>query len=317
MLVRGWQGSEEEQARLRREEQMAANILLKPGRMLIPTRGGVASQYAADIVGRAFPEEMATTLLVVAASEGEIPDTTAVREALRRRSVERVDHTGDPTKSLITESMLGFDLVVSGIASAGRPAPGTIVGPVATAALMKSSLPVVLVRPPTGLAETATDATEAVRIRPLRRILLPVSASRHARAATELAMSLAIQSGAELLLLHVSSSAESGPMRRILRTTLRSYERTVGSFADPVGDRLMGQIEKAAETEGVECQRLMIAHGSRAEAIMDAARERTCDLVVLGAQVQDAGGTPYIGQTAETVVMDAPMTVTVIAFPPA
>jgi Kef-type K+ transport system membrane component KefB len=317
MLVRGWQGSEEEQARLRREEQMAANILLKPGRMLIPTRGGVASQYAADIVGRAFPEEMATTLLVVAASEGEIPDTTAVREALRRRSIERVDHTGDPTKSLITESMLGFDLVVSGIASGGRPAPGTIVGPVATAALMKSSLPVVLVRPPTGLAETATDATEAVRIRPLRRILLPVSASRHARAATELAMSLAIQSGAELLLLHVSSSAESGPMRRILRTTLRSYERTVGSFADPVGDRLMGQIEKAAEIEGVECQRLMIAHGSRAEAIVDAARERTCDLVVLGAQVQDAGGTPYIGQTAETVVMDAPMTVTVIAFPPA
>jgi nucleotide-binding universal stress UspA family protein len=79
----------------------------------------------------------------------------------------------------------------------------------------------------------------------------------------------------------------------------------------------MGQIEKEAETEGVECQRLMIAHGSRAEAIVDAARERTCDLVVLGAQVQDAGGTPYIGQTAETVIMDAPMTVAVIAFPPA
>lgn len=321
ILVKGWEGNPEEQARLRREEQMAANILLKPGRMLLPTRGGIASQYAADIVGRAFPEEMATTLLVVAESAAEIPDTTAVREALRRRSIERVDHAGDPTQSLVTESMLGFDLVVSGIASRGRPAPGTLVGPVATAALMRSALPVLLVRPPTGLAEQMLDSTAAVRIRPLRRILLPVSASRHARAATEMALSLAIQSGAELLLVHVSGNGESGPVRRILRTTWRSYERTVGSFADPAGDpvgeRLIDGIEREAAAEGVDTQRLMVTHGVRGEAIVAAARDGVCDLVILGAQVQDAAGEPYIGQTAETVLIEAPMTVAVVALPPA
>jgi nucleotide-binding universal stress UspA family protein len=219
---------------------------------------------------------MATTLLVVAESEAEIPDTTAVREALRRRSIERVDHAGDPTQSLVTESMLGFDLVVSGTASRGRPAPGTLVGPVATAALMRSALPVLLVRPPTGLAEQMSDSTAAVRIRPLRRIL---------------------------------------------RTTWRSYERTVGSFADPAGDpvgeRLIDGIEREAAAEGVDTQRLMVAHGVRGEAIVAAARDGVCDLVILGAQVQDAAGEPYIGQTAETVLVEAPMTVAVVAFPPA
>jgi Kef-type K+ transport system membrane component KefB len=317
LLVKGWAGSPEEQARLRREEQMASHILLKPGRLLIPTRGGLASQYAADIVGRAFPEEMAATLLVVADVGRPIPDTTAVSDALRGRSIERVDHVGDPTQSLITQSMLGFDLVVSGIASGGRPSPTGLVGPVATAALMRSSLPVLLVRPPTGLAEQAVDNGDAVRIRPLRRILLPVSASRHARAATELALSLAAQSGAELLLLHVSGHHESGPVRRILRTTVRSYERTVSSFADPVGERLIDAIEREASSEGVQCQRLMVADGSRAEVIVAAARDRTCDLVILGARVQDAAGSPHIGQTAETVLLEAPMTVAVVALPPA
>jgi Kef-type K+ transport system membrane component KefB len=329
ILVKGWEGSPEEQARLRREEQMATNILLKPGRMLLPTRGGIASQYAADIVGRAFPEEMATTLLVVAESDSDIPDTTAVRDALRNRSIERVDHTGDPTKSLVTEAMLGFDLVVSGIASGDHPTPETLVGPVAATALMRSALPVLLVRPPTGLADHTRDATEAVRIRPLRRILLPVSASRHARAATEIAISLAVQSGAELVVVHVSAHGQSGPVRRILRTTLRSYERTVGSFADPAGvpakdqarnqrgERLIDGIEREAAAEGVTTQRLMVANRARGEAIVTAARESVCDLVILGAQVQDACGEPFIGQTAETVLNGAPMTVAVVAFPPA
>jgi Kef-type K+ transport system membrane component KefB len=316
-LVKGWAGNPEEQARLRREEQMASRILLKPGRLLIPTRGGLASQYAADIVGRAFPEEMAATLLVVADVGREIPDTTAVRDALRNRPIERVDHTGDPTHSLVAQSMLGFDLVVSGIASGGRPHPSGLVGPVATAALLRSSLPVLLVRPPTGLAEHAIDNGDAVRIRPLRRILLPVSASRHARAATELAISLAAQSGAELLLLHVSGNYDSGPVRRILRTTVRSYERTVGSFADPVGERLIDAIEREATAEGVESRRLMVTEGSRSEVIVEAARDRSCDLVILGAQVQDAAGSPYIGQTAETVLLEAPMTVAVVALAPA
>lgn len=319
LLVRGWQGSPSEQARLQREERLAANIVLRPGRMLLPTRGGPASQYAADIVGRAFPPETATTVLVVAEPGEPVPDTTAVETALRARPIERVVHVGDPTQSVVTQSMLGFDVVVSGIAP-GLTTPGGLVGPVATAALMGSALPVLLVRPPTGLAvhgsPNAAPSTETVRVRPVRRILLPVSPSRHARAAAELALALGVDTGAQILLVHVAPTAETGPVRRLLRTTLRSYERTVGSFADPVGERLIGEVENEAAELDVRCDRLMLTGPSRADALVAAAREHTCDLVILGARVQDAAGAPYLGQTAEAVLTDAPMTVAVVALPP-
>lgn len=306
LLVRGWAGTAEEQARLRREEQMASNLLLRPGRILVPTRGGVASRYVASIVGSGFPSEAPATLLVVG-DEAREADLTTVSGLLGDRAVEQVRVGGDPSRSVVAQSVLGFDVVASGLA----PSPDAAnIGPISTAALRDSRLPVVLVRPP----RSPVDSVPPEHPR-FRRILLPVSASRPARAAAELAISLAVSGRASLHLLHVSAPLDTGPVKRILRTTLRSHERTVGSFADPVGERLIDAAEREARDQGLDVRRILFGHQSRGAAIVEAAHEERCDLVVLGASVQDAVGEPFLGQTAEFVLSNCDVTVAVVALP--
>jgi Kef-type K+ transport system membrane component KefB len=318
-LVRGWAGSAEEQARLRREDQMAKNLLLKTGRILIPTRGGLASQYAATVVGRSFPAEAPVTLMVVGDRDGAAPDTTSVKRSLGTRSVEQVRLAGDPSANVLSQSMLGFDLVAAGLSATGET-----IGPIATAALMKSSLPVVLVRPPRisgavsppTLIEPEVSASGTIVVPTIRRILLPVSAALPSRAAAELGIALAASTGAPLFLMHVTIPPEDGAVRRLLRTTLRSHERTVGSYADPVGERMIDAAERAARESGVDARRVLTAHQSRAAAITAAAAQYRCDLVILGVQPQDAAGEPFLGQTAEQVLDTCDAAIVLVAMPP-
>jgi Kef-type K+ transport system membrane component KefB len=306
LLVRGWAGTPEEVARLKREEQLAANVLLKSGRVLLPTRGGPASRYVAAIVGSGFPREAPVTLMVVG-DDAKTTDVTEVVELLGDRQVEQVRLGGDPSASLVERSLLGFDVVAVGMATGPDSAR---LGSISTAALSGSKLPVVLVRP--ALTDGATPGPEVSRF---RRILLPVSAARPSRAAAELAIALATESGATLYLLHVSASGDTGPVRRIIRTTLRSHDRIVASYADPVGERLIDAAERVARESGVDVRRVLVNHQSRGGAIVETADEYRCDLVVLGAEVQDAAGEPFLGQTAEVVLVNSDVTVALVAMP--
>ncbi len=306
LLVRGWAGSPEEQARLKREEQLAANLLHKPGRILLPTRGGVASRYVAAIVNGGFPHEAPVTLMVVG-DDARSTDISAVTHLLGDRNVEQVRIGGDPTRSVVAQSMLGFDVVASGMA----PTPDSArLGPISSAALMGSQLPVVLVRPPRAAA--GSRPSDAPRF---RRILLPVSAARPSRAAAELAIGLAATMRATLHLLHVSAPRDTGPVRRIIRTTLRSHERIVASYADPVGERLIDAAERTARENGIDVRRVLVNHQSRGGAIVEAVDEHHCDLVILGVEVQDAAGEPFLGQTAEVVLSNSDAAVALVALP--
>ncbi len=307
-LVRGWAGSPEEQARLRREEQLARNVLVKPGQVLVPTRGGVASRWVSTLVHRAFPAETRISLLEVT-SHGEPPSEAieAMLDTFDQRRVERLRSSGDPSESVAAQALLGFDVLAAGLS----PTSGSAgVGPITSAALMASHLPVILVRPPLGAGGRSPEPT------PVRRILLPVSAARQSRAAAELALGFAAETGAEVILLHVTPTPDDGGVRRFLRTTLRSYERTVGSFADPVGERLIGQVERSARESSVAVRRVFMTHQSRATSIATAVVEHACDLVVLGIETQDADGTPFLGQTAEWVLDTCRCAVAIVALPP-
>lgn len=305
-LVRGWAGSPEEQARLRREEQLARNVLVKPGQVLVPTRGGVASRWVSTIVHRAFPPEARISLLeVTGQSDPPSGAIEAMLDTFDERRVERLRSSGDPSESVTAQALLGFDVLAAGLA----PASGSAgLGPITSAALMTSHLPVILVRPPLGAGPAEPT--------PVRRILLPVSAARQSRAAAELALGLAAETGAEVILLHVTPTPDDGGVRRFIRTTLRSHERTVGSFAEPVGERLIGQVERSARESMVAVRRVFMTHQSRATAIATAVVEHACDLVVLGIETQDADGTPFLGQTAERVLDTCRCAVAIVALPP-
>ncbi len=297
-LARGWVGSPEEQERLQREEQLAGKVLLRPGRVLVTGLGEADAEYAARILGRSLPKESPVTIVGV---PGDGPDElTRLTLELGEREVEEIHASGDLVDQVLAQSALGYDLLatVVDVARSGE------LSQVADAMVVRSSLPVVLVQPP------------PVPDLPIRRVLLPVSAALASRASAELAIAIAAGSNASLHLLHVQAEVPVGPGRRILRTTLRTHERTVPSFAGDLRERVLEIAEQSARESGVRTERVTVARESRGAGIIDASKLHRSDVIVLGVAAQDVGGQAFLGQTTEFVLRNAGCGVVVAALGP-
>lgn len=306
-LVKGWSGNDAEQARLRREEQLAQNIVVRPGHLLLPVTEAGSCRAVVSLVGHAFPEEMSVTLLEAEGAQVDAAVVDSCVDALGERSVERRRVAGEAADAVVEQLRLGFDLVVDAV-PAGVAWPDA--DAVTRAVLAQRDVPVLLLRP------TATQVAGGSTVSTFRRVLLPVSATRPSRAAAELAIAFAASSQAVVKVLHISPNEGSTPVQRVFRSTFRSHERLVGSYADPVGVQLIDTVVAAADESGVRCDRIFSEHQSRAEAILDAATSNFCDLILLGVEGQEVGGEAFLGQTARRVMEQAPMAVGVIVLPP-
>jgi Kef-type K+ transport system membrane component KefB/nucleotide-binding universal stress UspA family protein len=297
-LARGWEGSPEEQERLQREQQMAGKVLLRPGRVLASGFDADRAAYAATILGRSLPKESPVTIVADHADGHDALDRT--RSALGQREIEELRPNGDLVELVLAQAALGYDLLatVVDVVHTGQ------LTPVADAMVVRSPVPVVLVQLP-----PVPDA-------PIRRILLPVSAAMASRASSELAIALAAGFGAKLHLLHVRDDLPVGTGRRLLRTTLRSHERTVGSYAGDLRERLLEIAEQSARESGVDTERVTIARESRGAGIIDASTLYRSDVIVMGVAAQDVGGQAFLGQTTEFVLRNAACAVVVAALGP-
>jgi nucleotide-binding universal stress UspA family protein len=299
-LARGWLGSPEEQERLQREEQLASNVLLRPGRVLVSGLDDAAGTYAAGLLGHSLPRE--SPVSVVRAADAEPDGLARLTELLGEREVEEVRHrrTADIVEVVLGQAALGYELLVT-VIDVRRTGALT---PLADALVTGSPLPVVLIQPPSVL-----DV-------PIRRVLLPVSGALASRASSELAISIAAGSGAKLHLLRVQADEAVGPGRRILRTTLRTNERTVGSFAGDFRERILESAEALARDAAVITERVTISREARGSGIVDASKLHRSDLIVLGVAAQDVAGQAFLGQTAEFVLRNAGCGVVVVALGP-
>jgi Kef-type K+ transport system membrane component KefB/nucleotide-binding universal stress UspA family protein len=295
-IVQGWSGTPEEEARLRREQEMAAKVLVRPGRVLLAD-GNPGSRYLGRILGAAFPHEAPVTVATPAGHEpgGLMP----MIEALGERRVECMEFDGDFTERAVKQAGLGYDVLASAIPSDSRDLTD-----VAVAMIMRSPLPVVLVRHP-------PDGGEAIR-----RVLLPVSTALPARAATEMAIAVAGGAHAELHLLHISASASTTSIQRRWRSTLRNFERTADPVPDEVGERRLATAQAAAQVAGVSATRVTIGNESRGAGIVQAAQRHGTDLVVLGVAAQDVDGKPFLGQTIEYVLREFTGAVVLVVYGP-
>jgi nucleotide-binding universal stress UspA family protein len=139
-----------------------------------------------------------------------------------------------------------------------------------------------------------------------KKICCPTDLSEASRAALRQAAAIARESGAELILLHVSARGQAAGGEALLAPPPRPAVRP---------DRDEGRLKIWTE----EAERLapgavtsIELTGSPAEEIVRCAREFGCDLLVMGTHGRSGIGHLALGSVAEAVIRAAPCPVLVV-----
>ncbi len=304
LVVRDWLGSADEQERLEREATLSRNLVVKSSRILLPSQGKPASIAAAQIVQFAWPKEAPATILTVGAQAGVDADVDpdvnieVLRNVLDERAVDHIETTqADIAGAIVAESQLGYGVVVVGVAARHE---GVLYSPMVDELLLNAVTPVVIVRRARGLDRPLPPA--------FSRVIVPVTGTPSSRLAQEVAFAISSELGTEVVLSHVVNRVSQLP--RIFARR-RDEDDPVMAAANQMVEMAVGRAEEA----GI-APRSSVREGSSAgEALVEAARAEEADLVVLGAQLRNVDGRPFIGHTVETVLERCDATVVVVAQP--
>jgi len=299
-VVRGWEGDDAERARLAREESMRRNVLVRPTRLLVPSRGSGNSIAAAQVLHFAWPAEAAATVLSVGEGMSDEP-LDPVLAVLHGRQVE-VRHVGDgdPVARILDEAALGFGVI--GLGASDASADGAVLSPLVDRLLVESPVPLVIVRRARGLEGRLPSA--------FARALVPVTGSRASLAAQEVAGSLSAELGTEVVFTHIDVvRGERDPGRVFWRHPAAVAPSSVAAAL------VRGATALAAE-RGARARIVERSGANPAAEIVQLAREEEVDLVVLGATARRVDDRPFLGHTVAAILAEAETTVAVVVVPP-
>jgi Kef-type K+ transport system membrane component KefB/nucleotide-binding universal stress UspA family protein len=304
LVVRGWDVPAEEKKRLEREEILQASEILGSERILLPTRGGRNSQYAAEVITAVFEDAEVTVLAVdvpgswwqrlahrVGAGAADPHDVIESLEGRRHRVVRKV--AADPAAAIAREARLGYDLVLIGASEEDGPG---VFSTVVDRVLSSVDIPTIVVRFPEG----------DERLEAPQRVLVPVVASRASRAAEELAYSLVRRSGGTALALHVVNRPEGQGMMldaHVLDEAVRTGQEMV-SGAAAFGERLGVDVETG----------LRVGPNAEAE-IVAVANGGDYDLVVIGAANRPMTDRPFFGHRVTYMIEHSDTPIAIVSLP--
>lgn len=295
----------EETDRLEKESLREDAEILGVKRVLLPTRGGANSVYAARIA-RAVFEDAEITVLAISSpeqqksrwrkrQEGKQADPSGVVEALEGFNVQLVERVSDdPAHAIVDESRLGYDMLIMG-ASRGREA--LIVSSVVERVLRETQIQTIVVQLPSG--KTIPEGLPV-------NVLVPVTATRSSRAAEELGYTIAQVSGGRAIALHVINRPDGEgvflPGGTIVeaKSTAQSLMEQSKEFGQRLGLSVEGQIRVAPNAE---------------QEILDFAVQEEIDLVVLGTASRPVTDRPFFGHRVSYMVEQSPLPVLIVALP--
>jgi len=318
LAVKGMETSEEEQSRLESEAIRSHAQVLGAERILLPTRGGSNSVFAAHHLKALFPAAEVTVLTVdnqptdwrkrllgTATQENSGPDQ--VLEALgQERSRVIRKRQADPVQAILNEAALGYDLVVLG---ASEPSDDSLMfSSVVDRVLAKLNLPALLFRypepempGPTTMGEEVGDDVLAVNI------LLSVKSNRASRAAEEVAYSLA-------------AHAEGGS---VFATHLIDLGSDAGFYPDPSsGDRnyragleLVEASTAFGERLGAEVKAEVKETSRPSHDLVAMAKSGNWDLLVMGGVNRPLSRQPFFGYDMYHVIENTDIPMVIVAIP--
>lgn len=307
--VAGWDVPEEEQVRLEREELLAASEILGSKRILLPTRGGKNSQYAARVITNVFDDPEVTVLAVdvvkswtqrflhrVRPGQSDPTDVLAELENVRHRMVRKTAR--DPAAAIGREARLGYDLILLGATEEEREGIG-VFSTVVDRVLGQVDIPSIIVRLPAALEGEETRALP-------NRILVPVVASRATRAAEELAYSLLRETGGRAFALHVVNRPESQGF---------ALDEVAVESAVRAGQEMVNTAAAFGEQLGVTVETGIRVAPNPAEEIVEVANAGSFDLVVIGAANKPLSNRPFFGHRVTYMIDHSEIPLAVVALP--
>ncbi|MGH9301033.1 MAG: cation:proton antiporter [Acidimicrobiales bacterium] len=356
--VRNWEGTPAERDRLDREDEMGRNVIVRGQRLLLPSRGSPNSIVAAEILGAAWPHESEVTVLSIAGPGGdghgkESPDdggpddggpddgspddgsgatdlanndpdpVRPVVEVLEPRLVHRRRVSSDQVlDEILAEAKLGYGII--GLGAAESPTPGRLLSPVIDDLLVRSPIPMVIVRRAHDLSRPLPAA--------FARSLIAVTGSAASRAAQEVGYSISRSLGTKVVLTHVVTRPEahtmSQPARRSSPGPVRlgpldwkdqssGQRRVRPRSAAGAGHGVMTGAKAHAAEMAVEVSSVTRTGASAGHEIVTASEELGADLIILGSTVRMVDDRPFLGHTVEHVLEHAGATVVVVVLPDA
>lgn len=136
-----------------------------------------------------------------------------------------------------------------------------------------------------------------------KRILIPTDGTAASMAAVDAAVGFAHASGAEVFGLHVT------PLRPL-------FSEVLGVLSAPeneeIGRQCLGYVERRAAQAGVAATVSMKRGDSPADAIVAAARELRCDLIVMGSRGRGRASALLLGSQTQGVLTHSAIPVMVV-----
>ena len=317
LVVRNWSGTDEETERMRAEQRLAGNTVLRGGRALFVTAGGSDGTYVAAVADALLPTQAAVTLADRGIDDGDALRLAGPAAALSARQLDSV--VVPDAARLVQRAGFGYQLTITHL---GRGA--TELDEATAAALLDVGHPAVLLRPAAG---------ELPAERP-SRVLLPLTGSTVGGAAREVALAYAAATGAHVDLLRVDApdegarpeQADAADPAETWLSSLVDFASDVarvathmpfrGHSTDRVGRELVDDAVRVAHDVGVYPHRLFTESASVAAAVVAAAEHRGSDLIVVGAEPRAVADGVYLGPIVTTLLTRPHLTLAVVALRP-
>ncbi len=308
ILARHWHGDEEEQRRLASERIHGQNLLVRPGRVLLPTHGGPNSVLAARILDLAWPEG---TQVTVFSAGPDVPpgDLRRVLAQFEKKPAEHVHSREEaPLAAVLEQASFGYGAVVVGASNARDE--GRMVSPFVDGLMAASPVPVVMIRRG-GMLDRAD-------VPHFQRVLVPAIATLPGRAAQEVAFGIAKRLGCEVLLAHVVKTPAPGEELLYSRFEWKRDGGSIDGDRDApwsVARRVMDEARALAREIGIEAETAIRIGISAPREILSLSREAGADLIVLPASLRQLSERPFLGYGVEYMLRNSECTVCVVSLP--
>ncbi|MCI0183503.1 cation:proton antiporter [Sulfoacidibacillus ferrooxidans] len=296
----------QEEERLSQEGRKERSFLYGIQKMLVPIRDGRYAMMAAQVASHLAGERgMDATALHVRSSrdrtaQGATDTNTTITPTSTQVSwsMREISDADGVAKAILEEAKKDYDLLILG--ASARPSLTGLFGQVVDNIVQSAPCPTWVWRIPQQMTAIGDP----------QRILLPTTGVLGDRRVAELALAIARDTGATLIVLHVVNAY---PLTDPFGVSVSDQIHWETAHAEAA----MQFMEGLAQGVTVPIERkVMYSRGNAGDAITKFAIEQHCDMILLHAEQRFSGGELYCGNTVEQVlhVSDRPVA---ILFPPA